>query len=56
MAEPVLVVGLGDAARFAAAQGAGTLALAVTEANREARALYDALGFHRIGSYAYWTR
>lgn len=44
------------AARFAAAQGAGTLALAVTEANREARALYDALGFHRIGSYAYWTR
>ena len=35
---------------------AGTLALAVTEANREARALYQALGFHRIGSYAYWTR
>ena len=36
--------------------GTLTLALAVTEANREARALYDALGFHRIGSYAYWTR
>ena len=44
------------AALFAARHGADTLALAVTEANSEARALYDALGFERIRLYAYWTR
>jgi ribosomal protein S18 acetylase RimI-like enzyme len=44
------------AARFGRAHGAGELALAVTEANAPARAMYDRLGFAEIGAYAYWQR
>ena len=41
------------AASFAAEQGAAWLALAVTEANAPARALYARLGIARVGSYHY---
>jgi GNAT superfamily N-acetyltransferase len=41
------------AASFAAEHGAGWLALAVTEANVPARALYERLGIARAGSYHY---
>jgi ribosomal protein S18 acetylase RimI-like enzyme len=41
------------AARWAAANGGGTIALAVTEANASARALYAALGFVESGGYHY---
>ncbi len=41
------------AASFAAEHGAEWLALAVTEANRPARALYERLGIARAGSYHY---
>lgn len=41
------------AARFALDVGAARLALAVTEANAPARALYDALGFGVAGRYHY---
>ena len=42
------------AARWARAEaGAATLALAVTEANAPARALYDALGFETVCRYHY---
>ena len=44
------------AAGFAAAQGARTLALAVSESNQPALALYGGLGFDRIGRYCYWRR
>ena len=36
--------------------GAAELALAVTEANAPARALYAGLGFAPVGRYAYWQR
>ena len=42
------------AAFFAARHGAVQLALAVTAANAPAVALYERLGFVRIGGYAYW--
>ena len=41
------------AARFAVAQGARWLSLAVTEANAPARALYDRLGMRVTGRYHY---
>ncbi len=41
------------AARWAADNGAGVLALAVTEANAPARALYAGLGFRESGGYHY---
>ena len=41
------------AASFAAEHGAEWLALAVTEANAPARALYERLGIARAGSYHY---
>ena len=41
------------AASFAAEQDAAWLALAVTEANAPARALYERLGIARAGSYHY---
>lgn len=41
------------AARFAAERGATVLALAVTEANAPARALYEKLGFSIAGRYHY---
>jgi ribosomal protein S18 acetylase RimI-like enzyme len=41
------------AASFAAEQGAQWLALAVTEANAPARALYERLGIALAGSYHY---
>jgi GNAT superfamily N-acetyltransferase len=41
------------AARWAASHGAGTLALAVTEANAPARALYAGLGFRERAGYHY---
>lgn len=44
------------AARFGLDHGAQDLALAVTRANAPARALYDRLGFARVGAYAYWGR
>lgn len=44
------------AAGWAAQQGATRLGLAVSRANAGARAAYDALGFHEVGSYAYWAR
>lgn len=44
------------AARFAAEQGAAWLALAVTEANAPARALYAKLGMPHVGSYHYRRR
>lgn len=44
------------AAQFAARHGAGTLALAVSESNAGARALYAAAGFETAGRYHYWRR
>lgn len=44
------------AAKFGQQDGADRLALAVTQANSGARAVYDALGFQQIGSYSYWQR
>ncbi|MEM7668115.1 MAG: GNAT family N-acetyltransferase [Pseudomonadota bacterium] len=44
------------AASWAAAQGAGTLALAVTEANRPARRLYEKLGMAIAARYHYFIR
>ena len=44
---------LAGAARFAAEQGATWLALAVTEANAPARALYEAAGMETVGRYRY---
>ena len=44
---------VGRAADWAAGQGAGWLALAVTEANGPARALYEALGMQVAGRYHY---
>lgn len=41
------------AAEWAAAQGAGWLGLAVTEANRPARSLYDSFGMQPAGGYHY---
>lgn len=41
------------AADWARAQGAGELALVVTEANQPARALYEKLGMHEVGRYHY---
>ena len=41
------------AGQWAQGQGAGTLALAVTQANGPARALYEALGMTVMGSYHY---
>ena len=45
--------GLAAAARFAAEAGADWLALAVTEANAGARALYDGAGMETVGRYHY---
>jgi GNAT superfamily N-acetyltransferase len=42
------------AARFVRRHGAGTLALAVTEANRPARALYAGMGMRDVGGYRYF--
>ena len=39
--------------QWAQGQGAGTVALAVTQANGPARALYDALGMTVVGAYHY---
>lgn len=44
------------AARWAAEQGAMTLALAVTRANAGARALYGAMGFAEVSHYHYRIR
>jgi GNAT superfamily N-acetyltransferase len=44
---------VGAAASFAAEAGAATLALAVTEANAPARALYEGLGMVPVGRYHY---
>lgn len=44
---------LAGAARFALDQGCGWLALAVTEANAPARALYEKAGMETVGSYRY---
>jgi GNAT superfamily N-acetyltransferase len=44
---------LGRAAHWAAGQGAERLALAVTEANAAARALYASLGMQVVGRYHY---
>lgn len=44
------------AAAWATEQGAARLALAVSRANTGARATYDRLGFHEVGSYDYWAR
>ncbi|MBI1170352.1 GNAT family N-acetyltransferase [bacterium] len=44
------------AAHWAAEQGADRLALAVTEANSGARALYASLGLQVVGQYHYRTR
>ena len=44
------------AARFAAENGAEWLALAVTEANSGARALYERLGMADAGGYHYRVR
>jgi ribosomal protein S18 acetylase RimI-like enzyme len=41
------------AARFALDQGAAWLALAVTEANAAARALYEAAGMETVARYGY---
>lgn len=41
------------AARFARDVGAATLSLAVTEANANARALYERQGMERVGGYHY---
>lgn len=41
------------AALWAAENGAGSLALAVTEANAPACALYSGLGFRKVGGYHY---
>nr|WP_227754409.1 GNAT family N-acetyltransferase [Stagnihabitans tardus] len=41
------------AAAFAAEHGARTLALAVTEGNSAARALYSSLGMQVVGQYHY---
>lgn len=45
--------GLSAAARFAAENGAQWLALAVTEANAPARALYHSAGMENVGRYHY---
>ncbi|MDF3606661.1 GNAT family N-acetyltransferase [Paracoccus sp. DMF-8] len=47
---------IGRAAEWAQAQGATRLALAVSRANTDARALYDRLGFAELGGYGYWSR
>lgn len=44
------------AAQWAAENGANRLALAVTEANAEARALYASLGMRVVGQYHYRAR
>jgi GNAT superfamily N-acetyltransferase len=44
---------LNAAAHWAAEQGADRLALAVTEANAGARALYASLGMQPVGQYHY---
>lgn len=44
---------LAGAARFALDQGAAWLALAVTEANAAARALYEAAGMETVARYGY---
>jgi GNAT superfamily N-acetyltransferase len=44
------------AAVWATEQGAARLGLAVSRANTGARATYDRLGFHEVGSYGYWAR
>ncbi|MDS9466229.1 GNAT family N-acetyltransferase [Paracoccus sp. MBLB3053] len=44
------------AARWAQENGATRLGLAVSRSNAGARAVYDRLGFHELGSYAYWAR
>ncbi len=44
---------LAGAARFAAEQGAPWLALAVTEANAPARAMYEAAGMETVARYRY---
>lgn len=36
--------------------GASRLGLAVSRANRDARALYDRMGFKEAGGYRYWVR
>lgn len=41
---------------FAARHGAQVLALAVSEPDGPARALYDAAGFETVGRYHYWRR
>jgi hypothetical protein len=41
------------AAAWGQRHGAATLAVAVTEANRGARALFDALGFVEVCGYHY---
>ncbi len=45
--------GAAAAARFGARHGADRLALAVTEANAEARALYEDMAFEPLGRYCY---
>jgi GNAT superfamily N-acetyltransferase len=44
---------LAAAAQWAAEQGADRLALAVTQANSAARALYASLGMQPVGEYHY---
>ena len=36
--------------------GASRLGLAVSRANRDARALYDRMGLKEAGGYRYWVR
>lgn len=47
---------LRQASVWGAANGADTLALAVTADNAPAVKLYDKLGFKTCGSYSYWSR
>ena len=50
------LLGLRHAAAFAAAHGAGHLALPVERANAPAIALYAAAGLRDVGGYRYWRR
>ena len=50
------LLGLRHAAAFAAAHGAGHLALPVERANAPAIALYERAGLASVGGYRYWRR
>ena len=47
---------MGVAAKWALDQGADTLALAVTQGNMPANALYTSLNMSVVGNYAYWQK